>query len=318
MPTAKVTSRRIGTCAGLTVLALLCWAFSAALGAGQPTTATAPSALTVSEVLTFDEDERTILEDLTDDDQWDASALYVLLRRAEMLPRGRGTLDQADSPSLGNLWAHPGRYRGQLIRVRARKILDFEDHTETARRTRRWPYPKPVWLAYAEVIVGTGKARQPRPIIVILAGKPPEKLGKNQPVELAGLFYKRITAQQRGQKGQPAKKGLYPIIVARELLAVERPGDAGSTLMMFVMFSLVVALLIGYFFLRRYVGRKTAGSGESPYRPLRFEDAVEDDSRLEDGPQAIDEQLRSQVQAYLNERGASDESDHGQDAQDRG
>ena len=269
-------------------------------------------ARTAAEALDYDEAEAIILADVEDRGGFDIAALYVLLRRAEMLPEGREVLEQADQPNLGNLWTSPGRYRGQLIRVNGRYAGRVTDLTQTASRTLRWPYPRAVWAM--DIMVEFGRNVPPRRMVVVM-GRPPPGLAKYEPVEFAGIFLKRASLPEDPDAGDPEVKNYYPVIVARRAYAVAA-GGGGVPTMFYVMFGLVAVLLVAFILLRRKIAG--AGARARGYRPLRFEDARRGAEQGQAAAEEVDEELRREVESYLAERDKLVEEENGKDTEDTG
>lgn len=293
-------------------------------GPGEPMLVAAPSegarpdptgqSQPLAQATDYDQAERTILEDVQDDGQLYTSALYVLLRRAEMLPDDRQALAEAHRPDPLDLWDRPARYRGRLIRV----VCEYageppESLTSVADRTPRWPHPKPIWAAH--VLVEDRSARPPKKRMLVLMGhKPRTDLRRDQGVEVVGLFYKRVTMAQKTEPGEPRGDYDYPIIVAKALY----PADGGAKVppTVYLTFFLIAALLLGFVLLRRYLGRARARGKQR--KPLRFEGRPEGGEEVDASPEAVDEDLRREVAAYLAERRGAMEGEHADNAKDNG
>ena len=284
---------------------------AASAPASRPVLPPIVQAATAAEALEYDQAEATILADVEDRGEFDIPALYVLLRRAEMLPEGRAVLDQADRPNLLNLWSGPARYRGQLIRVSGRYGGRVTVLTQTASRTLRWPYPRPVWAM--DVIVEFGRDVPPRRMVVVMGRQPPKGLVKYQAVQFAGIFLKRATLPQAPDDGDPAVKNQYPVIVARRAYTVAAP-PARVPVMFYVILGLVVVLLIAFFLLRRKIAGAAPRAGG--YRPLRFEDARRGAEENQAAAEEVDEDLRREVASYLARREKQAEENNGKDAKD--
>lgn len=268
-------------------------------------------AATAAEALKYTLVEAIILADVEDRGEFDIPALYVLLRRAEMLPEGRAVLDQADRPNLLNLWSSPERYRGQLIHVSGRYAGRVTDLTQTASRTLRWPYPRGVWAM--DVIVEFGRDVPPRRMVVVMGREPPKGLAKYQPVEFAGIFLKRATLPEDTDYSDPAVKKEYAVIVARRAYTVAAP-PGRVPVMFYVVFGLVVVLLLAFILLRRKIGRAAPKAGG--YRPARFEDARRGAEESQAAAEDVDEDLRREVADYLARREKQAEENNGKDAKD--
>ena len=284
---------------------------AASAPASRPELPPIVQAETAAEALEYDHGEATILADVEDRGEFDIPALYVLLRRAEMLPEDTTVLEQADRPNLLNLWTSPGRYRGQLIHVSGRYAGRATDLTQAAGRTLRWPYPRPVWAM--DVIVEFGRDVPPRRMVVVMGRQPPKGLAKDQRVQFAGIFLKRATLPEDAGYGDPAVKKEYAVIVARQAYTVAAP-PGRVPVMFYVVFGLVVVLLVAFILLRRKIGRAAPKAGG--YRPARFEDARRGAEESQAAAEDVDEDLRREVADYLARREKQAEENNGKDAKD--
>ena len=263
------------------------------------------TAASVEEALAFTDDEKEILKDVHDrDGQWDTPALYVLLRRAEMLPDSRRTLEEAEQPNPKSFWTEPQRYRARLVRATGRLYGPVEELSERIPWTRRWGR-RPVHVLYLKV------ANAAEPVLVYLTRRPPE----NPPsrMRIAGLFYKLITRGERAETGDPSKTHVYPIIVAKTIYGLRSGGGLPKETAL--MLAIVLAMLVTFLLLRRYATRRPAPAEGKKHRITRFDD---DAGRPPPGPEQqapdeVDAELRRQVEAYRRQR--RDEPE-GKDAQD--
>jgi hypothetical protein len=274
------------------------------LPATRPTFEEILPARTVEEALDYTEDEEIILSDVALDDDWDSAALYVLLRRAAMLPTGREVLQRADRPYLKNLWDEPDRYRGRLVRLEGRYTGKTENKTDLARRTHRWPYPRPVWIVHVSLPVPGGEAVDRWPALVIMGRRPPE-LKMGQRVEMAALFYKIVRLEK---ESGTLVKGEYPVFVAREILP-PRSEEGGVPLLSYLIAGLIAVLLLAFYFLKTRARRAKIQRADHGYRPLRFELPPEEAEQTESDPEQLDPELRKQAGDYLRE--------HPEEAKDR-
>ncbi len=251
----------------------------------------APAA-SVAEALEFTEQERIVLADVRDGDgQFNYSPLYVLLRRAAMVPGGEQAYRHADRPNPENFWLHPQRYRGALVEVELvyRRLTDWSDRVVW---TRWWGERGLYWMDVLERSTG-------RPMIVLLPRRPAGRFSEGQPLRCVGLFYKLLSWPVEAAEGQTPRRMDFPVLVA---VTVEPPPRRGrvptrTTVMLLV----VVALLVLYMVLRRRVTRRSA-LARTRYRPLRTEGGGQADG--------VDEELVRQVEAFRSERAPrSEESD---------
>jgi len=269
------------------------------------------TAETVAKALAFDEDERTILEDVKDGDtKLNMDALYVLLRRAEMLPEGPETFEEAEQPNPKSFWTEPQRYhdggRPRLVRVAGSLYSRPTDWSEEVKPTRWWG-TRPVYVLYLKA------AGMPEPVLVFLTRKPPEKLPRQ--LQVAGLFYKVVRRPENPETGDPDTEHLYPVIVAKEIFQAGAPGGLPFQSVLIVV--LVVVLLAAFFLVRRWLGRTPARSpGRHESMPAAGEDrrGGQDEADSEE----VDEQLRREVEAFRAARGASGKGEHADGKNDSG
>jgi len=259
-----------------------------------------PRARTVEEALAFDPDERKVLGDVADGDgQLDAAALYVLLRRAEMLPPEDRTFEEAEQPNPKSLWTEPGRYRARLVRVTGRPVGQVTDWSDQVKFTPWWGR-RPAYVLYLRV------PKVAEPILVFLTRKPPDRLPPN--LRVAGLFYKLVSLPENRRTGDPAIRHEYPVIVARAVLPAESGGGLPAEFVVF--FSVVIVMLVIFLMLRRYLSRHAPRAGRA-YRPRRAEQATAPPG---EAARDVDEELRRQVEAARGGPGASQGGEHADDA----
>ena len=254
---------------------------------------------TVAEALDFDDDEKKILQDVTDGDtELNAAALYVLLRRAEMLPDERQSHDEAEQPNPKSFWTEPGRYRARLVRVEG---LVYGQPTDWSKEVK----PSPRWGNRGVHVIYLKVADMPDPVLVFLTRKPPEDLPRR--LRVAGLFYKLVRLAENPQTGDPSKQHLYPVMVAKTIFRSHSPG--GLTAAAGILFGLVILLLVAFMMLRRYVSRRR-GESESGYRSLRAPAGAPGPPGTEpEANEEVDELLRREVEAYRAEREADTENE---------
>ena len=260
-------------------------------------------AQTVEGALAYSDDEKIILDDVGDGDgQWSTPALYIMLRRAEMLPSGDKTLEEAERPNPKDFWREPGRYRGRLVRVDVRYGGRVTPWTENITPTRWWGR-RNVWLV--DVLVEAEKTKPPtyERMLVVMGHEPPKKLLDRQRLELVGIFYKLAKLREDAGEGDPNKKNDYPVIVAGALFPPRSGEDSfqwGSVLMILA----VMVMLFVFMRLRRSVSRRRAADRRE-YKPVRPEDSAAAGAKA--GPvEEVDEELRRQVESYRAERKIKD------------
>ena len=245
----------------------------------EPSLLPVPASGSLADALAFTPAERDILFSVRDGDgQLDTAALYVLLRRAMMLPGTPETLAEADPIHAANLWKDPVRYRGQLIRLEANyagKSIDWSaDVTPSV-----WWGTREVYAVYA-YIPGTSE-----PVIVFLTEKPPETIPAK--LEIVGFFYKLL---DEPSAFDPSRRGLYPVIVAKNVQrqAFAMPEMSGT---LGIVMGVVAVGLIAWFVLRRRNRRLAADLRLRHVRPASAEDAPQE-------PDDVDEELQRQVEQF--------------------
>lgn len=254
---------------------------------------------TVENALAYSEDEKIILDDVRDGDgQLSSSAMYVLLRRAQMLPEGDETLEEAESPSPKKLWDEPGRYRGRLVHLKVLYAGSVTPWTDNVVSTRWWG-KRSVWMVH--VLVEAKKTKPPTydRMVVVMGHEPPKNLKNRQPLELVGLFYKLAKLREDAKKGDPDVKNEYPVIVASALyptpsdkaLSDESTFKWGSTVLIIA----VMVMLFVFMRLKRGVARQRA-AGVQEYHPSRSDTPDDADADADDGQ--VDEELLRQIELH--------------------
>ncbi len=252
----------------------------------------------VEEALRFSKDEKIILEDVNDgDSQLDTSALNVLLRRAEMLPEGTGTFEEAERPNPKDFWREPQRYRGRFVQVEGLYAGRTTPWTENVTPSRWWG-KRDVWM------VELYEPKTEKIIIVFLTRKPPPGLARGRPLRFAGIFYKVVTLPEDPETGDSSKTHEHPVIVVKTLFhrqsAVRFPSWALAAIVV-----VVAMMLTAFMMLRRKVARQRAAARRE-YTPLRLDEAAGED--VPDG-QKVDDELVRQIESYRLERRSEDADD---------
>ena len=251
---------------------------------------------TVEDALAYSKDEKIILKDVRDGGgQLDSSALYVLLRRSQMLPEGDKTLDEAERPNPKNLWREPGRYRGRLVRLKVLYAGRVTPWTENVTPGRWWGR-RNVWMV--DVLVEVEKTKPPERMLVVMGHEPPKNLKNRQPLELVGLFYKLAQLREDAEKGDPNVKNEYPVIVASSLLP-PRSDESDFRWGSIVMIMVVMVMLFVFMRLKRRVSRQRA-AGMREYHPAR------PDSNAEAATGEVNEELQRQVKLHQAEKREKD------------
>ncbi len=247
----------------------------------------------VQKALDYSPEERQILQDVRDGDgQLDAPALYVLLRRAQMLPPGAQTYDEAEQPNPKSFWTEPARYRGRLVRVDGVRVGELTDWSDQMADTPWWDRRggHVLYLKVDEI---------PEPVLVFLTSKPPRQLV--QRLRIAGLFYKLVRLPENPQTGDRSVTHEYPVIAAKILYATA-PG-ANFPAGIYAMFALVLALVAVFLILRRQIGRRNRAEATRRYRPPRFQLTPRRDE--DEPPQEtdqVDEELQRQLEQYRRDQ----------------
>ena len=253
---------------------------------------------TVEEALAYSDDEKIILDDVSDGDgQLSTPALYIMLRRAQMLPEGDKTFEEAERPNPKDFWREPERYRGRLVRVKVRYGGRAELWTKNVTPTRWWGR-RDVWMV--DVLVEAEKAKPPtyRRMLVVMGHEPPKNLSNRQPLELVGIFYKLAKLREDAKEGDPNKKNEYPVIVAGALF-VPLPGEDSFQWGAVLMIIAVMVMLFVFIRLRRSVSRRRA-AGRREYKSMRPDDSA---AGAAAGPaEEMNEELRRQVESYRAEK----------------
>ncbi len=251
---------------------------------------------TVEDALAYSDDEKIILDDVSDGDgQLSTPALYIMLRRAQMLPAGDKTLEEAERPDPKDFWREPERYRGRLVRVEVRyggRTEPWGNVTPT-----RWWGRRDVWMV--DVLVEVEKTKPPtyERMLVVMGHEPPKNLSKRQPLEVVGIFYKLAKLHKDAETGDPGKKNEYPIIVAGALFAPQSGKDNfqwGAVLMIIA----IMVMLFIFMRLRRSVSRQRV-AGRHEYKPMRPDDFA---GSAQAGSDEEVEELRRQVEAYQTQK----------------
>ncbi len=253
---------------------------------------------TVEDALDYSKDEKIVLGDVSDSESTLGSpAMYVLLRRAEMLPEGDKTLEEAERPSPKNLWREPGRYRNRLVRLKVFYAGRATLWTENV-VSGRWWGRRDVWVV--DVLVEVEKTKPPsyELMVVVMGHEPPKNLKNRQPLELVGLFYKLAKLREDAEEGDPNVKDEYPVIVASSLLP-PRSEESDFRWAVAVMIIAVMIMLFVFMRLRRGVSRQRA-AGVREYQPTR------PDNNVEAATGEVDEELQRQVKLHQAEKREKD------------
>ena len=248
----------------------------------EMTTASSPA-----QALDYNSDELTILSDLGTPGELDTPALYVLLRRSQMLPDDRTALQAALQPTIRQLWDKDDSLRGQLVRVQGR-ITHIEDWTENAQGNARWWGQRKVFIIYLN------EERSGDPVLVMLSTPPNKGVAVGQQVQFAAIYYKLADLPLRADTSRHLE---YPVLVARQVYMPSLGNAWGPELSGGWIGGIVVALLVlagAYAAARHSVHKRRLRAQESDWRQHRPLPPELD--------QPVDQNLIDQVQAFHNRK----------------
>jgi len=268
-----------------------------------PASATAPSVavretssgVSLAEACALTADERALLDTVSDgDDQWSCTGLYVLLRRATMLPTGRQTYDAASHPNPLSFWSAPSLYRGRLVSLEA-VYAGRVDEQDPITVTEWWGNRK-YYLMHVKA------AGAPEAIVVTLTEPPPKGLRLGSRVDVAGFFYKTMLWPVSPESGNPSERRIYPVLVARSVYEFQadqrgwmpRQGFGG------LLVSLAVAMVIFAVVRIRLRARRQQAAPGRRWEPAPGRPPSDDE---------LDPEFQRQMQQYLDEERSSDKND---------
>jgi hypothetical protein len=179
-----------------------------------------PKGLSVGEASTLTAEETSLLGLVPDgDEQWVTTGLYILLRRAEMLPDGKATYDAASPIDTMSFWSSPAVLRGKLVRFDA----FYAGRVDTVKSgANDWWGGKQFYM-----ILVKAKPEQDA-IAVAVTEKPPADLRMLTKLNFAGFYYKTFQWNVSGDTGNPLEKRVYPMLVAKK--AYRFAGEVSSPL----------------------------------------------------------------------------------------
>jgi len=233
----------------------------------------------------LNESEKTAFGAVIDrNSKLDETAFYMLLGRAGKL----GKLDKDDfdgltRPAVENLLASPQLYRAQPMRISlfvfgANKLAPGDGLSYS----RYWPRDKPVWRLNAMMLAPVKK--EVYPVIVFVLEDPMPLLGKGHKIDISGehqykkpgkrlevavVFYKIYATQSMSRKQRD-----YPVFVAWQLGGKSRArfDKKGASTLLTAVLGIILVLLAGLVFLKRYIQHVKKGDDDDApvrYRPLR-------------------------------------------------
>lgn len=234
--------------------------------------------------LEYNRDELAILSDPGTPRELDTLALYVLLRRSQMLPQDRSPLQAAQQPTIRQLWDKDDSLRGQLVRVQGR-IHHIEDWTENAQGSARWWGQRKVFIVYLT------EERSGDIVLVMLSTPPNRGVAVGQQVQFAGIYYKLVSLPLRED---PGKHVDYPVLVARQVYMSSLAPTAGPDLGGGWVGGIVVALVVlaGAYAAAKYSVKKKRARADEHRRQRRPLPPELD--------QPVDQDLIDQVKEFRN------------------
>lgn len=299
-----------------------------------PTSNISPAAIPLTDT------ERIAISDVTDNvETLDETGFYILLGHAAKMRKLSGEeFDALSRPGEALLLQQPAFFRAQTMRVQMRvfQVQEISVAGGGLSPSRHWPPDKPLWRLDGLSVVPKGAVvhdlmvfctEDPTPLL----GEPKkttregtmEYYGTGRRLDLAAIFYKvTVKKDQHGNLRQ------YPVFLAWQFSG--RSGGGQFPTAVVYIFGVLLVLLIGFVFLKRYlrqVKRIDATPGPRPYRPLREltsrekrqfgmagEAEVEDEDEPEDTEvdpllkQAAEEYHRDQLERQRQQEDGEDDN----------
>ena len=222
---------------------------------------------------------------------WDEPAFFMLLNRAEKLPKLlEAEVNELDLPAYRSLMRNPQRYSFQPLRVsvrviRVKKLASGDEWGSSP----YWPKGKNVWRVYCTNSLA--ERPQDQPIVLYCVslpmdlGKPSEvtpdgeqTYSRGPEVQAACVFYKLFQEKQ----AKPGEAGEFPILVAWQIGKPMRVPEMPTGSAMSLGFMAVAGMAVAYFLLRRSLQRTGKASPSEEQRLRRY--ASRRDSALKDRP----------------------------------
>jgi len=167
-----------------------------------------PPGLTAAEACALTMEERVLVNVVTDgDDVWTTTGLFVLLRRAAMLPEGPETYDAAEHPDPLTFWSAPSTYRGRLVSLEA--IYAGRVDVRSPAVNTEWWGPRAYYLMHVKA------PGAPEAIVIALTQPPPKGLHLGDRIRGVGFFYKTMLWPVSAEAGNPTERRVYPVLVGR-------------------------------------------------------------------------------------------------------
>lgn len=248
-----------------------------------------------AETIPLSPNEKIVLGDVTDRTPgFREAGFYVLLRAVARLEGlSRRQVEALEEPSYLKLMGHPELYRGQPIAMTLDVAYVVRLEPGPGRQFERvpgWPAGRPIWQ------LGCGHADSNRPVSVFSLADPTELLGEPLPVEgrddvrvyepvrrvkVAGVFFKVY----RTETADGLHTGLFPALIAWQLIAPEVPAPARGPGVEMLLPLLLVAMVVSYYLIRRRITSASRGQRAGPrYVSRRHDEGAagpgrEDESR---------------------------------------
>jgi hypothetical protein len=299
--------------------------------ATQPTTGSRPSepigplpaAKTLAEGLSLTKTEKTILAAVDESrNQLEEEGLYMLLRRTAALPKlSRDDMDRLTCPTTDLLRKSPAAFRAEPMRM---TVIVFEVRKLTGKGLGSpapwWPSDRPVW--WINCLNANAERPGSDPLIVLSVVDPMPLLGKpeavlsdgmmqwslpGKKVEVAGVFYRVYTRENRGDDKNAPKDWPYPVILTWQIEPYRGLETSswfeGKTLIIVGLFLIVGC---GWIYLRRRTSRSRSAPMLSGYHSLRDRDREEAKAAENASLGEVDPELRSAAEEYRKRRRAKD------------
>jgi hypothetical protein len=257
-----------------------------ARGDANPRDANRPGASNLSaETIPLSPNERIVLGDVADRTPgFREAGFYVLLRAVDRLEGlSRRQVEALEEPSYLKMMGHPELYRGQPIAMTLDVAYVARLEPGPGKHFAMvpgWEPDRPIWQ------LGCGHADSNRPVSVFSLLDPTELLGEPLRVEgredvrvyepvrrvtIAGVFFKVY----RAPTADGLETGLYPAVIAWQLLAPEVPAPPGGPGLEMLLPLVLVVLVVSYYLLRRRIASVSRGDGSGRrYAPRRGADEV--------------------------------------------
>lgn len=257
------------------------------------------TAATPQAALEYNQDELTIMSDPGAPTALETQSLYVLLRRSQMLPEDRSTLNAADEPTPEDLWALDNHLRGKLVKIEGKiaRITDLTKDPKFQANTIWWG-DKPVYL------IDVYEKNSNEPVLIMLSSKPSKLVAPGQVAQFAGIYYKLVNLHWR----EGGKTQNYPVLVARQVYMNSKAEEWGRENWLVGVAIALVVLAGAWLAVKRSISQRQARRRE--YQQFR-QSQREQAAPLPQDDQPVDEDLVRDVEmfkAHIKKPKDSDES----------